>query len=184
MLEDPGPRSPAPPPSSGAAPYGSSEVTAENRLAITEAPRDRQDKISGATAALVVAGEEPGARASSGKSLHQQEPPGTGASKGESLQQRGPPGTGASKGESLQQRGPPGTVASSSESVQQQRPPGKGAFSGESLQQRNVLEDSGPRSPAPAPSSREAPYGASKVKTENGTRRERRGKHIVQGEEG
>ena len=33
MLEDPGPKSPAPPPSSGGAPYSTSEVTAENRLA-------------------------------------------------------------------------------------------------------------------------------------------------------
>ena len=97
-MEDPGPRSPAPPPPSGGAPYGASEVTAENRLAVTEAPRDRQDKISGATAALVVAGEEPGARASSGKSLQQQGPPGTGAYSNKCVQQQGPPGTRASSG--------------------------------------------------------------------------------------
>ena len=104
MLEDPGPRSPAPPPSSRGTPYGASEVTAESRLVVTEALRNRQDKISGATAALGVAGEEPGARAPSGESLQQQGPPGTGASSKESPQQQGPPGTRAFRGESFQQR--------------------------------------------------------------------------------
>ena len=80
MLEDPGLRAPAPPPSSRGTPYGASEVTAGSRLAITEALRNRQDKISGATAALCVAGEEPGARASSGECLQQQGPPGRRAS--------------------------------------------------------------------------------------------------------
>ena len=150
-VEDPSPRSPAPPPSLREPPYGAREGTAESRLAITEAPRDRQDKISGATAALVVAGEEPGARASSGKSLQQQGPPGTGASKGESLQQRGPPRTGASSGKSIQQQGPPR----------------KGAFSGESFQQRKMIEDPGLRSPAPPPSLRGAPHGASKATGES-----------------
>ena len=79
-MEDPRPRSPARPPPSGGAPYGASEVTAENRLAVTEAPRDRQDKISGATAALTVAGEELGARAPSSEDVQQQGPPRTRAS--------------------------------------------------------------------------------------------------------
>ena len=81
-MEDPGPRSPAPLPSSRGAPYGASEVTVENQLAITEAPRDRQDKISGPKTALTGTGEEPGARASSGENLQQQEPPGKRASSG------------------------------------------------------------------------------------------------------
>ena len=81
-VEDPSPRSPAPPPPSGGAPYGASEVTAENRLAVTEAPRDRQDKISGPKTALTGTGEEPGARASSGENLPQREPSGTRASSG------------------------------------------------------------------------------------------------------
>ena len=88
MLEDPGPRSPATPPPPRGTPYGVRGVNAESRLAITEAPRDRQDQISRATAALVGAGEEPGARASSGENLQQQGPPGTGTSSGESFQQR------------------------------------------------------------------------------------------------
>ena len=88
MLEDPGPRSPAPLPPWRGAPYRASEVTEENRLAVTKELRDRQDKISGTTAVLRVAEEEPGARTSSGKSPQQQGPPGTRASSGESLQQR------------------------------------------------------------------------------------------------
>ena len=68
VLEDPGPRLPAPPSSSRGAPYGAKEATAENRLAATEALRDRQNKISGAMAALIRAEEEPGARTSSGES--------------------------------------------------------------------------------------------------------------------
>ena len=115
MLEDHGPRSPAPPPSLRGTTYEASEFTAESRLAITGAPRDRQDEISGAMAALVVAGEEPGARASSGESLQQQGPPGTGASSKGSLQQQGPPGTGAFSDKSVQQQGPPRTRAFSGE---------------------------------------------------------------------
>ena len=72
VLEDPGPKQPAPPPSLRGAPYRASEVTAERRLAVTEASRDRQDEISGAMAALTVAGEEPGVGASGGKSSQQQ----------------------------------------------------------------------------------------------------------------
>ena len=60
--------------------YGANNGTAENRLAVTEAPRDRQDKISGATAALTVAGEELGARAPSSEDVQQQGPPRTRAS--------------------------------------------------------------------------------------------------------
>ena len=58
MMEDHGPRLPAPPPSLREAPYGASEVSAENRISVTEALRDRQDKISEATAAPIGAGEE------------------------------------------------------------------------------------------------------------------------------
>ena len=58
--EDPGPRPPAPPPSSRGASCGASEVTSENLLAATEELRDRQDKLSGATAALIVAVKEAG----------------------------------------------------------------------------------------------------------------------------
>ena len=72
VLEDPGPKTPAPPPSSRGAPYGASEVTTERRLEVTKAPRDRQDETSGAMAALTVAGEEPVAGASGGKSSQQQ----------------------------------------------------------------------------------------------------------------
>ena len=86
MLEDPGPKLPAPPPSSRGAPYGASEITTERRLEVTKAPRDRQDETSGAMAALTVAGKEPGAGASSSKSPQQQGRPGTGASSGENSQ--------------------------------------------------------------------------------------------------
>ena len=60
VLEDPGPKPPAPPPSSRGAPNGDSEVIAERRVTVTEAPKDRQDETSGATAAPSGAGEEPG----------------------------------------------------------------------------------------------------------------------------
>ena len=80
ILEGLGLRPPAPPPTSRGASYGAREVTAENRLAVTKAQRDRQDKISGPKTALTGTGEEPGARASSGENLQQQEPPGTRAS--------------------------------------------------------------------------------------------------------
>ena len=40
---------------------------------------------------------------------------------------------------------------------------------------RKMLEDPGPRSPAPPRSSKGAPYGARKVRTEKGTRREKKG---------
>ena len=109
ILEDLGPRPPAPPPSSRGAPYGANEVTAENLLAVTEELRDRQDKIPGATAALYVAEEELRARASSGKSLQQQEPPGTRAPGSRGIQG---PGARVSRGESLRQRGTPGLKAS------------------------------------------------------------------------
>ena len=137
MPEDPGSRSPAPPPSPGGAPYGTREVIAEKRLVTTEAPRDRQDKVSGGTAALVGAGEGPGARASSCESLHQQGPPGMETPKDESLPQQGPPGAGASRGKSFQQK--------------------------------KKIKDPGQRSPAPPPSSKETPCGASKGQTENST---------------
>ena len=97
-MEDPDPRSPAPLPSSRGAPYGTSEVTGENRLAITEAARDRQNKISGATTAFTGAGEEPGARASSGEIPQHQGPQGTGESSGKNVQRQGQPGTRASSG--------------------------------------------------------------------------------------
>ena len=72
VMEEPGARLSAPPPSSRGAPHGANEVTAEKRLAITEAPRDRQDKTPGATAVLIVAGESPGTGASSseGSKMH------------------------------------------------------------------------------------------------------------------
>ena len=69
VLEDPGPKLLAPPPSSRGPPNGTSKVTAERRLEVTEAPRDRQNETSGAMAALTVAGEEPGAGAPGGLSL-------------------------------------------------------------------------------------------------------------------
>ena len=97
-MEDPVPKSPAPLPSSRGAPYGASEVTVENQLAITEAPRDRQDKISGAATALTGAGEEPGARASSGENPLHQGLQGTGESSGKNVQRQGQPGTRASSG--------------------------------------------------------------------------------------
>ena len=40
--------------------YGASKVTAENLLAATEELRDRQDRLTGATAALIVAVREAG----------------------------------------------------------------------------------------------------------------------------
>ena len=104
MLEGPEPRPPAPPPSARGAPYGASEVTAENLLAVTEALRDLQDKISGATAAPLVAGEELRGRDSSGKSFHQQGRPGAAGSK--SFQWRERPAAGAAGGE--RQQGQPG----------------------------------------------------------------------------
>ena len=42
-LEDPGPRPPAPPPSSKRTQEGASEVTAESQVAVTEEPKDWQD---------------------------------------------------------------------------------------------------------------------------------------------
>ena len=44
VLEDPGPKLLAPPPSSRGTPNRDSEVTAERRLAVTEAPRERQKR--------------------------------------------------------------------------------------------------------------------------------------------
>ena len=106
MLEDPRPRSPAPPLSSRGAPDGASEATVESQLEVTEVPRDRQDKILGATAVPKVAEEEPGARASRGESLQQQGPPGTRVSSGEHLQQwQETPAEGAAGNESFQQYG-------------------------------------------------------------------------------
>ena len=52
---------------------GASKVTTEGRLAVTEATRDRQDETSGAMVAFAIAGEEPGAGASSGQGSQQQE---------------------------------------------------------------------------------------------------------------
>ena len=75
VLEDPGPKLPAPPPSLRGAPNRASEVTAERLLAGTGAPRDRRDKTPGATAALTVVGEEPGGGASLGQGSQQQEAP-------------------------------------------------------------------------------------------------------------
>ena len=71
-LEDPGSRLPAPPPPSRGAPHRDREVTAEERLAVTEALRDRQDKTTGFMAALTETGEEPGTRASSSEGAQQQ----------------------------------------------------------------------------------------------------------------
>ena len=81
-LEDPGPRPPAPPPSSKRTQEGASEVTAESQVAVTEEPKDWQDKISGATTVHTGAGEETGARESSGEDLAQQGPQGTRTSNG------------------------------------------------------------------------------------------------------
>ena len=75
-LEDLWSRPPALPPSLRGTREGAREVTVESRIAVTKAPRNRQSKISGATAVLDEAGEEPGARTSSGESLQQQGPPG------------------------------------------------------------------------------------------------------------
>ena len=74
-LEDLWSRPPALPPSLRGTPEGAREVTAESRIAITKAPRNRQSKISGATAVLDEAGEEPGARTFSGVSPQRQEIP-------------------------------------------------------------------------------------------------------------
>ena len=60
VLEDPGPKLPAPPPSLRGASYGVREVTAENLLAATGELRDRQDKLSRATAGLIGAVKEAG----------------------------------------------------------------------------------------------------------------------------
>ena len=88
---------------------GASEVTTGNHLAAPGAPRDRQDKRSGVTTAP---SEEPGARASSGKSRQQQGPTGTRASSSRDVQ--GSPGARVSSSESGQQRWPPGMKASNS----------------------------------------------------------------------
>ena len=89
-------------------------------------------------------------------------------------------GARASKDESPQQQGPPGTGVSNDKSFQQQGPPGKGAFSGGRFQPRKRTEDHGPRSPAPPPSLRGTPDGASKAKAGDGTRRGRMEKFLAQ----
>ena len=66
------PKLPAPAPSSRGTTKGASKVTAEGRLAVTEAPVDRQDETSRARAALTTAGEEPGAGVSRGQGFQQQ----------------------------------------------------------------------------------------------------------------
>ena len=71
VLEDPGPRIPAQPPSSRGAPHGAREVTAKKRLSVTKAPRDRQDKTPGAMAVLIGDGELPEMGASSGEGFQQ-----------------------------------------------------------------------------------------------------------------
>ena len=106
VLEGPGPKLPAPPPSSRGAPYGTSEVTTERWLEVTEVPRDRQDETSGAMAAPTVAGEEPRGGASSGKSPQQEGRPGTGASSGENSQQREAPGKRRLRRKRLEEPGP------------------------------------------------------------------------------
>ena len=103
MLEDPWTRSPALSPTAGGAPYGTSKVTEEIHLAITETRRNRQDKITG-TGVVLVDGEEPEARASQDESLEQQVQPGTGTSRGESIQPQGPLGSGTFQGKRRQQR--------------------------------------------------------------------------------
>ena len=60
ILEDPGLKPPAPPPSSRETSYGVREVTTENLLAAAGELKDRQDKLSRATAALIVAMKEAG----------------------------------------------------------------------------------------------------------------------------
>ena len=77
VLEDPGPKIPTPPPSLRGASYKSCEVTAERQRAVTEVPKDRQDKIAKFMAALTGAGEEPGTGASSSKGAQQQGMQGT-----------------------------------------------------------------------------------------------------------
>ena len=93
MREDPRHRSPTPPPSSRGAPHGASEATKESPLEVIEAPRNRQEKISGPKAVPRVAEEETEARAPHGKSLQQQGPQETGAPWGESLHPQGPLGS-------------------------------------------------------------------------------------------
>ena len=67
MLEDHRPKLPGPPPSLRGIPNRACKVTTEGRLAVTETPRGRHDKTSGDKTTLTMAGEEPGAEASSGQ---------------------------------------------------------------------------------------------------------------------
>ena len=86
----------------------------DNWLEVTEALKDRQDKIAGATAAPIVAEEVPGTGASCRGTIPQQGPQGLGASNGGSFPQQGLPGPGDSSGENFQQQGPMGRRSSGS----------------------------------------------------------------------
>ena len=69
-------KSTTPPPSSRGDHHGANEATTERQLEAVEAPRNRQEKVSGPTAVPRVEGKETEARASWGTSLHLQGPPG------------------------------------------------------------------------------------------------------------
>ena len=79
-------KSTTPPPSSRGDHHGANEATTERQLEAVEAPRNRQEKVSGPTAVPRVEGKETEARASWGTSLHLQGPPGR-----KSDQEQGPP---------------------------------------------------------------------------------------------
>ena len=84
--EDSRHRSPTPASSLRGVPHGAEETTMEGQPEALEAPRSRQEKVSGSTAVSRGEGEENKVRAARGTSLQRQGPPGR-----ESGKEQGPP---------------------------------------------------------------------------------------------